>query len=176
MATVPAPRTWTVGELLTAAKLNTDLRDGLNVLLSPPMAVLRKSVAQAVANATLVFITWDVEDLDRDGGHSNVTNNTRYTSQTAGWYYLNGVVRWSTGAGDSREYLYRKTLSGGGTETYSMQSEPNVGALVRGSMHLFLSVNDYVEVGVAQNSGASINTSGHTDGNTRFEVRWASTT
>lgn len=173
---IPSPRTWTVGEVLTAAKLNVDVRDGLNFLLSPPWAVMRKSAAQSIANSTIVLVTWDVEDIDRDNGHNNAVNNTRYTSQTAGWYFINGAVRWSSTAGDLRTFDFRKTFSGGGTEQYSIQSGTALGALMRGTIHLFLAVGDYVEIFVTQASGGAVNTSGSSALEQRWEVRWISTT
>ena len=84
MATIPNPRTWGATEAVTAAKLNTDVRDGYNFLLATPRAVMRKTANQSIPNATLTAVTWDLEDVDTDGGHSNVTNNSRYTAQTAG--------------------------------------------------------------------------------------------
>lgn len=92
MAVLPNPRTWTVGELLTAAKLNTDLRDGLNFLLSgKPLCKLKLS---AGVNLSSQNIPWTAEDIDRDNGHSTVTNNDRYIAQTAGWYSAIAAVEW----------------------------------------------------------------------------------
>lgn len=91
MATVPNPRTWTVGELLTAAKMNTDLRDGLNFLLSKPLCKLRQNVGINIGSAN---ITWPTEVIDRDNGHSTVSNTDRYTVQTAGWYHVICNVEW----------------------------------------------------------------------------------
>ncbi|MFI6737434.1 hypothetical protein ACIBI9_31300 [Nonomuraea sp. NPDC050451] len=92
MAVLPNPRTWTVGELLTAAKLNTDLRDGLNFLLATkPLCKLKLS---AGVNLSSQDIPWSAEDIDRDNGHSTVTNTTRYTAQTAGWYSAIAAIEW----------------------------------------------------------------------------------
>ncbi|WP_067171217.1 hypothetical protein [Microtetraspora niveoalba] len=171
MAVLPAPRTWTVGELVTAAKLNNDVRDGINFLLSPPMAVLLPDGGQ-YANDTDTVVRWSSEALDRDGGHDNTTNNTRYTAQTAGWYDFdfsafifggqssgilflgftkNANVSWAAGSGFP---LALNRLSGQLSTTLQM------------------SVGDYIQAWVRHTTGGSktLDSTG-----TRFAIRWVST-
>lgn len=149
MATVPNPRTWTVGELLTASKLNTDLRDGMNFLLSPPRTLLHKTASQSVNNTTWTVLTWNSEQYDNDGGHSNSTNNSRYTAQTAGWFTFTANILWASSGERGARFL--KNGSG----------NPFGEAVINGyAVHItgwtLLSVNDYVEVMGYQNSGGSL--------------------
>ncbi len=172
MATVPSPRTWAVGELLTAAKLNTDLRDGLNFLLAPPLAVLTKG-SQTITNNTATLLSWTAETLDRDNGHDNATNNTRYTAQTAGWYDCREGHQWSTAASSTATAGFVK--NGGASyiappDIRPFSSVNGVTNIVSGLV--YLSVGDYVEVNVNQGSGGSLTLFGT---NALFTVGWVST-
>lgn len=172
MATVPSPRTWTVGELLTAAKLNTDVRDAINFLLARPFAILGKSANQNIAASAMV--TWDTEFIDRDGGHSNVTNNTRYTAQTAGWYQVVACLGWTAGSGILQANLYKNGLIT--SPLIQDFTVPNVAsAVITAVGFVFLSVAEYIEV-QGFNGGGSRDVVAHT-GNaaTRFSVEWATT-
>lgn len=167
MATAPSPRTWAVGELLTAAKLNVDLRDGLNFLLAPPLAVLRPTSAQSGLTAGgYTALQFAAEDIDSDGGHSNVTNNTRYTSQTAGWYQCSGTAGIN---GNFYGIAIRKngTTLNGGPLTYASGQDLRGGVMAI----LFLNVSDYVETVVfANNTGPTF----FNDNMPRMEIRWTS--
>lgn len=174
MATVPNPRTWTVGELLTAAKLNTDLRDGLNFLLSPPLAVLRISANTLIANNTLVSVSWTTEAIDRDGGHDNVTNPIRYTAQTAGWYDIAGSVLFYTASGGIRSM---SLLEPSGVPIAG-NTAPGNGVIVMpvsASKVFFLNVGDYFTMQLYQDSGASLNIWGSGPNTpTQMSAKWVS--
>lgn len=172
MATVPSPRTWTVGELLTASKMNTDVRDGLNFLLSPPIAVLKASAGTSCGTSAHTAIAFaGTEDIDRDGGHSTSVNTSRYTSATAGWYHISSVVAWNSTSGYAESY-HRKN----GTTKHTALSFTTGAAShdrrynVNGKM--FLSVSDYAEVILYHEFGSSITTNA---GDSRFELIWSST-
>jgi hypothetical protein len=176
VATIPTPRTWASGEQVTAAKLNADVRDGFNFLLAPPRAVLRKS-AQPISSGILTVLSWDLEDLDSDGGHSNVTNNTRYTVQTAGWFFLICNVEWSdTNDVGGREVWFRKSGNNATRQSrsddYPTVSTTNInmsGLITTGYMSL--AVSDYIEVEVFQSSGTTMSV----ESNARFDIRWVRT-
>lgn len=176
MATLPNPRTWTVAELLTASKLNLDLRDGLNFLLSPPLALLRKTTSQATSSGIHTPVTFDAEDLDRDGGHSNVTNPSRYTSQTAGYYQLSGNVSFAANGTGWRDIMFQKN----GTST-TRQSRNGTPAIPSGTAEsalnlsgtMFLAVGDYVEIMAYQTSAGTLNVIA-SNADSRMEARWAS--
>lgn len=169
MATVPAPRTWTVGELLTASKLNTDLRDGLNFLLTPPLTILTRSVSQSFANNAIDPVTWPVEVVDRDGGHSTSSNTSRYTAATAGYYTLHAFIEWDvTSTTGFRRIMFR---TNGATFTHQdSRSSPPTRPIPHLSGIVFLAVNDYVEVTGDQSGGTTI---GVFQG--RWDILWTST-
>lgn len=171
MATVPSPRTWVVGETVTAAKMN-ELRDALNFLLSPPLFELFHSGSISPATSTQAVVPMDSEVIDRDSGHSTVTNNSRYTSQTAGYYLVNGAVGFVSNATGKRELTI---LVNGTTETYP-SSVPGLAAGFTGlttSGRVYLAVADYAELYVWQNSGGALATN-TTKGGPRFGGHWIS--
>jgi hypothetical protein len=170
MATVPVPRTWTVGELLTAAKLNVDVRDALSFLLAPPLAILTKNGVQSVTSGSYVALTWPTEQVDRDGGHSTSTNTNRYTAQTAGYYLLNEWNEWGlTSTSGYRRIGFR--INGVTITAQEARTSTPSMAMSHLSGLAFLSVNDYVEVMVDQNSGSALDVAS----NARWDIIWSST-
>ena len=182
MATVPNPRTWTSSEQVTAAKLNTDIRDSWNFFKAKPFCLLAKTADQSINVSTTTAITWDVELKDSDGGHSNVTNNSRYTAQTAGWY----SVRCNTLLVNFGFTWADLTIRKNGTAHQSRSTQiPELGS---GSIsplntegYVQLAVNDYIEMTIIMLTGAGNNgnvvahelfTSWYS---TRLQIEWVST-
>ncbi len=50
------PRTWNVGELVTADLLNTHLRDNLNALKDPPTGAVSASADYSTTSASFVYV------------------------------------------------------------------------------------------------------------------------
>lgn len=76
------PRTWATSEVVTAAMLNTHLRDNLNWLHGHHGCLLFKSANQTVASGNNDVISWNSESYDTDALHDPVTNNSRITIPT----------------------------------------------------------------------------------------------
>lgn len=158
MATVPAPRTWTVGELLTAAKMNTDVRDGLNFLLSPPRALLHKSTNQSVTSNTFASITWNSEQYDNDAAHSDATNPSRYTAQTAGWFEFHALIQYEgTSSTGDRQAMFLKNGAGNPIGMLVTRTNNSNSATCLIMAWSLMSVGDYIEAQAWQNSGVAIN-------------------
>jgi hypothetical protein len=178
MGTVPNPRTW-VSEQVTAAKLNADVRDSYNFLIATPHAVLRKSSNQVIASGAETAITWEVEVVDSDGGHSTVSNTSRYTAQTAGWYHVTATLAADCSANTGmREIVIRK--NGDGNTRQGRQDfwpAPNGSQFDRyyltTATHVFLNVNDYIELMHFQSSGTNATAGPVWHGlRNELEVRW----
>jgi len=87
-----APRTWVTGELVTAALLNTHLRDNVSFLANIPICRLSRSTALSLPDNAQTNVTWDVEHIDTDNMHSTVTNTGRITFNTAGVYAIGFAI------------------------------------------------------------------------------------
>lgn len=175
MATVPNPRTWTVGELLTAAKLNTDLRDGLNFLLAPPRAQLYRTTSQSTTTGVFAALQWDAENIDTDGGHSTSTNNSRYTAQTSGWYEVTASVLWAADSTAGFRLTNVDVNNSGFPQIYDMSTPMSDNSCVLNPCgKVFLNVGDYVEVKVYQTSGGNRLIAGGASGGSHIEYFWRS--
>lgn len=174
MATVPSPRTWTVAELLTAAKLNTDVRDGLNFLLAPPRALLQMTGNQSIPNNSHTPVDWDDEQYDPDGGHSNSVNPARYTFQTAGWWEVHSRIAHPANTTGQRLLRPRKngsTVLPGGWTSNTWPTDGYVICLM--TTWVLVSVSDYVEVTAFQNSGVSLTMPDNWDSSFNFmSCKW----
>jgi hypothetical protein len=174
MATVPTMRTWTAGEIVTASMLNSNVRDlGTYWTTSRPMAQMRQTVAQTLTTAVFGSITFTTEDLDRDGGHDTVTNTSRYTAQTAGWYLVAGSVGFAgnnTGRRGCRLAVNGTALNG----SLTIVASAGVGTcqIPAVTRIVTLSANDYVEVQGIQESGGNLNTAVTAENQSTLTVVW----
>lgn len=161
MATLPVFRTWVAGEIITAAYMNTNIRDAGNFFLSWPVFEGRQTVAQSMASGSISLILYDIEDIDTDNGHSTVTNTDRYTPQTAGRFQLGGKVSFAANATSFRQALLLKNNAqvGGGDNVLPPVSgvshrmnTPTMTLYANGS-------GDYFQIGAGQSTGGALNTS-----------------
>src|SRR6266853_4067809 len=87
---VPVPRTWAVGDTLTASLMNTISYD-LNWLLNPPLFRAHLTATQAPAASTWTAVSFAtagaVVDVDTANGWV-AASATRYTCQYAGRYQI----------------------------------------------------------------------------------------
>lgn len=175
MATVPVEMTFVAGAVLTAAQLNTNVRDAINFIIAPPLAVVRQTVAQSIPNSTFTPYTFDTEDIDRDGMHSTSSNTGRLTAQTAGWYSLQGSGTFVASGVSAGEVVGFQT-NGTGDEFGSHFAVTNAG--FPGQMTVaatsYLNVGDYVQLMGFQGTGGAINSSVGATGAPRFQALWVS--
>lgn len=120
---------------------------------------LYSSSVTAVANATLVAVSFNSEKYDTDGFHDNTTNNTRITIPTgkAGKYLINGKINYDSNATGIRQAYIRK--NGSTTLSYVVYNPvtSNVTTAVVVALE-DLAVGDYIELNAYQSSGGSLNT------------------
>lgn len=174
MATVPSYRTWATSEVVTAAMLNSNVRDpGQFWTTNRPKALLRQTVSQTLTTAVFASLTMDTEDHDNDGAHSTSSNTSRYTAQTAGWYLVSGAAGFagnSTGRRGTRWAVNGSALAGGlvigGNAGVGTCQVPAVTRLVT------LAVGDYVELQAIQESGGNLGTAVTAENQSVMTVVW----
>jgi hypothetical protein len=176
MATVPAEITWVTGQIVTAAQLNANLRDAINFLIAPPLFVGRQTVAQNGHHRHHL----DAGHLGRRGQRQRrrtrtVTNTSRYTAQTQGWYDLDSPHRLD-GQQQRRpvDLVDRQRRRPGGQEPARRVAGTRHSA-GHGGASVFLNVGDYTETTMWHNSTTAPAERRPADGNPRFQVRWIST-
>ncbi len=178
MATLPSFRTWVTGEVVTAAEMNSNIRDSGNFFLSWPVFEGRQTVGQSVANGNAtVGLVLDTEDVDTDNMHSTVTNPSRVTPATAGRYQHSGGVGWVANATGRKGCWWR--LNGAditGSETIGPSSAAGTTVVcARAKTTFFNGTTDYLELLPYQESGSALLTSVATFEQSTVSVRMVGT-
>lgn len=95
------PRTWTTGEAVTSALMNTHIRDQFQFMADEPHeAWLKRTADAAISNTTLTTITWQAEDRNVGGMWSSGTGH-EVVPQEEGLYSITLNAQWDTGSGGS---------------------------------------------------------------------------
>lgn len=176
MATVPVTRVWVAGEVVTDAFMNNNVSAVMNFLLAPPIFQGRQTVAQSLTTGTYAAITLDVEDVDSVGGHSIVSNTSRYTAVYAGWAEVNPSPGFASNATGRRLCKLRMngTTDVNGSDVSLNSGVTNILKIVGPTMKIFFNVNDYVEMLAAQESGGNLNTAVTTIDQSMMGYKWIS--
>lgn len=166
---VPSQNTYTVGEKLTAALMNKNVRDAVTFLAAPPIFVGVATTGQSIPNNSGTPVAINTTTVDTYGGHSNTTNNSRYTAIVAGYYRIFGQAGWLTnGNGVRVSAIY---LNGVVTFAQTKVAAVSGDTMTVQATHpeLYLNVGDYVEQYVVQTSGGSLTTALNF---TAFAITW----
>lgn len=166
MATIPTAVTWTPGDIPDDAHFNSNIRDGINLFLTPPACRLRDTSVPDVVTLTWTLRTWGVEDADTEAMHSTGTNPSRITAVTAGRYLAYATVRWedhNVGGNNGGLQVQIRKNSGGGTggtlvAMHSHHGTDNLHLNPYGGVsgHVVLGVGDYLECLVRHSYNATI--------------------
>lgn len=140
-------------ELLALAKLA--------FLDSKPTATLIQTSAWGTPNQSSPYTTAPFQSSTEDNwsGHSNVTNNTRYTIPVAGTYRLSGMISWTTSGTGLRAAEWWKNGSVlPGSNAFMQIASSNFSTVQLPAYNVVCAVGDYLELAAIQTSGASLNT------------------
>lgn len=115
--------------------------------------------SQSVTTATATAIAMSSEEFDSDPNgamHDNVTNNSRITFQTAGVYFMEGRATFQANSTGYRQIYIR--WNGGVALTVNLLMAVTTGDITQVSVATAaaMSVGDYIELIVSQNSGISL--------------------
>lgn len=157
-----APMTFVAGNVLTAAQMNTHVRDNMKAVGGADKAACRvyNTTTQTIPTATLTTLTFNTERFDTQAMHSTVSNTSRITIAT-GWgglYLFGAVVGWAVGSSNSRGIFI---LLNAGTILISGPSQLGEGVLASSmeTTTLYSCVaGDFFELQVYQNSGGNLAT------------------
>lgn len=156
------PRTWVAAETVTAALLNTHLRDNLAFLYTQEFGSYTASSTSNVTNGAWALVAWDGEVEESSGlTHNNSTNNSRIQVTLAGLYEVNISVGWTANATGMRGVMVRKNAAGssvGGTALkQSYNATPTTqDATAALAWTVRLAASDYIEVFRYQSSGGNL--------------------
>lgn len=157
--TVPVSATQSPGNLITGALWNAGPAASNTFLTTVPLAVVSQATTQSFTSGTAAALTYDSTQLDTDGMHSNVTNNSRLTCQVAGWYFVKAGAVWAANATGARVIQIYKN---GVAWTYSWNTSLAVESFYDSgnetSALVQLAVGDYVEAWAQEHSGGALST------------------
>ncbi|WBP89544.1 hypothetical protein [Kitasatospora cathayae] len=146
------------GNYLTAALWTANVYNLGTFLLNPPDFVGTQTVAQSLPNTTWTALTLDTQQLDSYGGHSLVSNTSRYVAPLTGWYTVSGVAGIAnnpSGARGARINVNGSPVQGCATFLFAA-SGVDLG-IPTPTRDIHLNTGDYVEVCGYQNSGGALN-------------------
>jgi tRNA G26 N,N-dimethylase Trm1 len=177
VATVPVATTWASSEFVTSAIANARIKDAVAFFLNPPMAVLRHSAVQSIATSTFTALLFDTEDKDTDGGHSTVTNTSRYTAQTAGMYLVSGQYSSAINATGQRAIRLAKNgvVVPSAEQIIPPMAPSSIEVIGLRSQLVALGVGDFLELHGFQASGGALNTSTTSEAQCGMTVLWVGT-
>lgn len=153
--------TWTVGQLVTAALMNSNIQALGGFVLAPPLAQILQTLAQSIPTGnTWTALNFDTNVLDSDSGHSTVTNTSRYVIQVPGTYLTIGCYVLTNP--NSTAGRAARIAKNGSPVQGSAAAAPPVSGLVTTVATTPVLVpcvgGDYLEVHAQQGSGAAVNT------------------
>jgi len=168
-------RTWVAGEVVTAAYLNTYLRDNVKWLSTDkPMVRCYNTAAITTANGVVTTLTFNTERFDNADLHSTSTNTNRITVSTAnaGKYLVGSSITWAfSTAGDYRSLAVQV----GASTNIALQTQPPTGTNGFASMSasaLYAISNDYFQTAAQQNSGGNLDVSAFGNSSPEFWAVW----
>lgn len=171
----PTPYQWQVGDIGSAALLNAQLYNGLTYLLNPPVFYgVQASVQTFTTSGTSYPVSIDTGVVDTYSGHSNTTNNSRYTAQVAGYYLIAGCVGYAPNGTGFRAASLRingNVVQGASTEIAAASASYAV-TLAAPTLIKYMAVGDYAEIWAWQTSGSSLNTTAYADQACSLTVQW----
>jgi hypothetical protein len=168
---VPTLATEIPGNFIASALWNALGPSGLGFSLAVPVASLYQITAQSIPSATATAVNMDGENSDTYGGHSVVTNTSRYVGQVPGYYLTIATVLYGSNTTGVRiAYVYRNgalidgSFGASAGSTYSSATAIAVPYL-NGS-------TDYVEAWTYQTSGGALSTNTSAGQASSLTVYW----
>lgn len=168
-------RTWVTGEVVTAALMNTYVRDNFKWLSTDkPMTRCRNTTNLTIPNGSVTALTYNSERFDNANLHSTSTNTSRITISTAnaGKYILGAHVEWvGNPAGDYRSFFLR--FSGATVIAAHLHTPSPVFGIANQSVVTMYSLsNDYFESCVQQDSGGNLDVAASGNYSPEFWAIW----
>lgn len=91
-----SPPTFVTGNVLTAAQMNTNVRDNTNFLHSPPGCLATRATAFSVATGTLTVVPFNGTDMyDTDSMHDPSGAPNDIVINTSGVYLVTASIFWA---------------------------------------------------------------------------------
>lgn len=170
------PSTWVAGAVLTAAQLNTQLRDNVRFLHGPPTARVQGITDSTFANGAYTATIFSQEDWDSDNMWSS-TANTKLICRTAGKYQVHAGVSFfgSTGGTIRGVGIRKNSTTGSPTDGIHFHRHDMIAGTqeVTISNLVSLTTGQFIQIVGFQDSGGNLGSSG-TGGMPFCSMLWVS--
>lgn len=155
---VPSLTQPVTGYPISQAYLQAQVYNPLDFVLNKPVATMYMTADWSLPNSAYQTVPWNAALTDNWNGHSNTTNNTRYTVQTAGTYSLSGVATFDGNATGARAVkIYKNGAGISGTNLWEAAVGTNYISIAIPAFSIPCVTGDYLEIAVYQNSGNNLN-------------------
>lgn len=151
---IPVPITWVAGTVVTAAQLNSNLRDATSFLLNPPRCLLGRALSpQSITSSVTTNAQYDTTYSDPYGMSNIAVNNDRINILVNGTYRCTSNFFWNANSTGNRQITLQQnaTILGG---DFATASSGFVGTIV--TMDVELLAGDVMSFNVFQTSGSTI--------------------
>lgn len=91
LPSLPSPRTWSTGDLVTVPRLRADLANAVALLIQRPYFLGQSTTGESIPSASGTTLTMDATLLDTWRGFANPASNV-YTCQLPGWYLMDARI------------------------------------------------------------------------------------
>lgn len=165
------PKTWTISTLLTAADLNTYVRDNIAFLAMTPKVSVRLTSQQSVPDATSTTISWHEAVWETDASMWDIASPTKIIIPRAGLYDIDIHTLYAMSAAPTDEREISIVVNTSETRVNKTERACTTHA---GELQLLSSnfaVNDEIEIQVKQSVGAALALE---PTRTRLVVAWSS--
>lgn len=156
MTSWTTPTTWTAGATLTAAQLNTQLRDNSTFIATAKAVALGRTSVQSVGSASWTSVSWQSAEFETVEAWSSGANPDRLTPQVAGYYVVTFKTWW---AGTSATGIRAARILLNGTTTMHSDKRAGMGYTMPCYTHGLVHLNgttDYLTCQAYQDSGGSM--------------------
>jgi hypothetical protein len=164
------------GNYVTGALWNANVKGPADFLENKPIFSAYQATAQSIPTGAFTALTLDTEVVDSDGGHSTVTNTSRYTCQVGGLYFLTGNVVLPSGGVGTRGASF--ALNGAtatgipGSEQLIAPSPAFATTIAPTPSYIRLTPGDYVQMCAFQNTAGALSTTTIGAAYTSFSVEF----
>lgn len=176
--TVPVMPTESPGLYNTGALFNATMKALGDFVTGKPLFSGYATASQSIPTGAFTPLSLDTEVIDTDGGHSTVTNTSRYTCQVAGMYLLTGEVVFpinGTGVRGGLFALNGATTTGLiGSEQLVPPSTTFATTINLTATYVRLAVGDFVQICALQNTAGALSTTSVGAAMNSFSVEWVS--
>lgn len=155
--TDPAGHVWAVGEIVTAANMNTYIGNDLIFLGTPPQVHAYQTALSTLTSGVNTALPFDTERFDTDTMHSTSASTSHLVATTAGKYLVWGWVAYAANATAQRRTSLRLN---GATDMVADERQSTAAAgiftQVAISIVYAFSATDFAEVLAQQASGGNL--------------------